>query len=91
MTEPVKLTPERVIADAIAEVCSDGGSDANAVARDIITALSRRGYVVRKRPWTYKPITEGYQPGSQIQKSHTPQATSAPTPPNGGSSVTRKP
>lgn len=36
---------------------------------------------VMQRYEGYEPITEGYQPGSQIQKGFTPQATTVPPPP----------
>ena len=36
----------------------------------------------------YRPITEGYQPGSQVvQKSFTPPASRQPPPPKGGSNA----
>ena len=42
------------------------------------------------RPYTsnggYRPLTEGYQPGSQlVQKGFTPPASQQPPPPKGGS------
>ncbi len=42
------------------------------------------------RPYTanggYRPLTEGYQPGSQvIQKGYAPPASHQPPPPRGGS------
>ena len=36
----------------------------------------------------YRPITEGYQPGSQlIQRGFTPPASRQPPPPRGGSNA----
>ena len=36
----------------------------------------------------YRPITEGYQPGSQVvQKGFTPPASRQPPPPRGGSNA----
>ena len=36
----------------------------------------------------YRPITEGYQPGSQVvQKGFTPPASPPPPPPRGGSNA----
>ncbi len=38
----------------------------------------------------YRPLTEGYQPGSQvIQKGFTPPASQQPPPPKGGSSASK--
>ena len=38
----------------------------------------------------YRPITEGYQPGSQVvQKGFTPPASRQPPPPKGGSNATK--
>lgn len=49
----------------------------------------QRGAATMER---FRPLTEGYQPGSQLQKGYasTPTPTvSAPKPPTGGSSAFR--
>lgn len=40
----------------------------------------------------YRPLTEGYQPGSQVvQKGFNPPLSSQPPPPRGGSSASKPP
>ena len=52
MSSKPETAAQVVIARAIAGVCSDGNSDANGVARDVVRALEREGFeIVTSKPF----------------------------------------